>query len=359
MAHASYPGWPPPLVDLHEDISLYYFLGGHGLRFKPADFGIDLPERHGDIPKYRKANARLIFSAIAPTVPTISDYRLSQLSSGYGMGVGAFRTRSPLTTALEHVKIYYNLLFRHNRDLRLVRNREDVKDVERVNGRIGFLMALEGAEPLEDVEDIDLFYALGVRSLQLTWNFDNKYAASCMSKRDYGLTGDGEELIKRCNELGVIVDLAHASRKTALEAIEVSRLPVIISHANTSAVHQHVRNVDDETLEKLKRNNGVIGVTCIEPTIGREATCKKLADHIIHVYQTIGCEHIALGTDYFGLLNMREPEGLEDITKIDNLWKELFSRGLSEEEVAKIAYRNIMRVVEANARKWVDEYPNI
>ncbi|MCS6785085.1 MAG: hypothetical protein NZ581_07845, partial [Candidatus Caldarchaeum sp.] len=84
MAHASYPGWPPPLVDLHEDISLYYFLGGHGLRFKPADFGIDLPERHGDIPKYRKANARLIFSAIAPTVPTISDYRLSQLSSGYG-----------------------------------------------------------------------------------------------------------------------------------------------------------------------------------------------------------------------------------------------------------------------------------
>ncbi|MCS6784856.1 MAG: dipeptidase, partial [Candidatus Caldarchaeum sp.] len=126
-----------------------------------------------------------------------------------------------------------------------------------------------------------------------------------------------------------------------------------------SAVHQHVRNVDDETLEKLKRNNGVIGVTCIEPTIGREATCKKLADHIIHVYQTIGCEHIALGTDYFGLLNMREPEGLEDITKIDNLWKELFSRGLSEEEVAKIAYRNIMRVVEANARKWVDEYPNI
>lgn len=344
----------PPVIDLHEDISLYYMLAGHGLRFGPADFDADLPGRHGDIPKYRRANVRLVFAAIAFVVPTVSGYRSAQLTDGYGMRFGTYRVRAPLSVALEHVRVYYSLLSRHGRDLGLVRRPEDAKEVERGDGRTWFLMALEGAEPLEDVEDLDLFYALGLRSLQLTWNFDNKYAASCMSKRDYGLTGDGAELVRRCNELGVILDLAHASRRTALEVLETSEFPAVISHANASAVHQHRRNVDDEVLEKLRSNGGVIGVTLIGPTIGAEADFKRLADHVMHVRRRIGIDHVALGTDYFGLLNMREPDGLEDVTKLENLWRELRSRGLSEEEVEKVAFRNALRVIKANAERWAD-----
>jgi len=344
----------PPLVDLHEDISLYYFLGGYGLKFKAEDFGVDLPGRHGDIPKFRRANAKIIFSSIAHIIPSLNAYRLRQQTSGYGVKVGAMRIRSPTLITLEHIKTYYNLLSSYPDSLALLYRKSDVENVLS-DRRTWLLIAIEGSEPLEDIEDIDLFYMLGVRSLQFTWNFDNKFAASCMSKRDYGLTGDGEELVRRCNELGVIIDMAHASKRSTLDVLSMSKLPAIVSHANISSVHRHVRNLDDEELEALKKNGGVVGITMIEPTIGKVADVKTLADHIIYVYQNFGIENLAIGTDFFGIMHVEEPKGLEDITKFGNLWTELLRRGLSESDIEKIAFRNAYRVIQANASRWVDK----
>jgi membrane dipeptidase len=344
----------PPLIDLHEDISLYYFLGGYGLKFKVDDFGVDLPGRHGDIPKFRRANVKIIFSSIAHIIPSLSTYRLRQQTSGYGVRVGAMRIRSPTLITLEHIKTYYNLLASYSDSLALLFRRNDIEKVFS-DGRIWLLIAIEGAEPLEDVEDIDLFYMLGVRSLQLTWNFDNKFAASCMSKRDYGLTGDGEELVKRCNELGIIVDMAHASKRSTLEVLNISKLPVIVSHANINSTYRHVRNIDDEELEALKRNGGVVGITFIKPTIGKTMDVKSLADHILYVYQNFGVENLAIGTDFLGMMHVGEPEELEDITKLNNLWIELLNRGLSESDIEKIAFKNAYRIIEANASRWVDK----
>ncbi len=343
----------PPLVDLHEDISLYYVQGGAGLKFKPADFSLDMKGRHGDIPKYRRSNTRLIFSSIAPLTPTISPMRVGQLSRGYGGFYGAYRIRAATLTALEHIMAYTNLLQQYSRDLKPITSKGDVENLLEDN-RIGFLIAVEGAEPLEDVEDLHLFYKLGVRSLQLTWNFDNKYGATCMSKKDYGLTGDGEELVQLCNELGVIIDLSHASKRTSIEAIETSKLPVIVSHANVKGVNSHARNLDDEQLEALKNNGGVVGATFIPPSLGDHPSYRKLADHIMYIHERFGAEIIAIGTDLFGLLNVDEPEGLEDITGIAWLWDELRSRGLSDKDIEKIAYLNAMRVIRANAVRWVN-----
>ncbi|MEM1946635.1 MAG: membrane dipeptidase [Candidatus Caldarchaeum sp.] len=228
---------------------------------------------------------------------------------------------------------------------------EDVENLD-TDDRVGFLIAVEGAEPLEDVEDLEIFYKLGVRFLQLTWNFDNKYAATCMSKKDYGLTGDGEDLIHFCNELGVIVDLAHASKRATVEALSASKLPAIVSHANAKAVCNHVRNLDDEELEVLKKNGGVVGVTLIPPTISNQPSVKGLADHIMYIYERFGADILAVGTDFFGLLYMDEPAGLEDITKVSNLWTELLNRGVSEDDIEKIAYRNAVKVVKENAKRW-------
>lgn len=340
-----------PLIDLHQDISLYYYLGGYGLKFKPESFDVDLAGRHGDIPKYRRANVRVVFSSIAHIIPTQNPSRLKQQVTGYGVKVGAMRIRSPTMVTLEHIKTYYNLLIAHKNDLGLLRTRSDLQESEK-GGKTWFLMAIEGAEPLEDVEDIDLFYMLGVRSLQITWNFDNKYAASCMSKRDYGLTGDGEDLIERCNELGVIVDLAHASKKSTIEALNLSKLPAIVSHANASSVQKHVRNLDDEELDALKRNKGVVGITMIQPTLGGNADLKRVADHIIYIHDHFGPDLPAIGTDFFGIMHVDEPKGLEDVTKFPNLWSELLSRGLSKKDIEKIAYENALRVIKANAEKW-------
>ncbi|GBC69288.1 hypothetical protein HRbin01_00985 [archaeon HR01] len=347
---------PPPLVDLHEDISLYYVQAGAGLKFKPADFSQDMRGRHGDIPKYRRANVRLVFSSIAPLTPTISQMRVEQLTRGYGGFYGAYRMRSATLTTLEHIVAYNNLLKKHRQDLRPILTLSDVENLE-VDGRVGFLMAIEGAEPLEDVEDLEIFYRLGVRSLQLTWNFDNKYGATCMSKKDYGLTGDGEDLVKLCNEYGVIVDLSHASKRTTLEALEASKMPSIVSHANAASVRKHARNLDDEELEALKKNGGVVGVTCIPPAISDKPSVKSLADHILYIYESFGPDILAVGTDYFGLLNVDEPEGLGDITGILTLWDELRRRGLGERDIEKIAYHNAMRVVRENAKRWVPATP--
>jgi membrane dipeptidase len=175
-----------------------------------------------------------------------------------------------------------------------------------------------------------------------------------MSKKDYGLTGDGEELVQLCNELGVIIDLSHASKRTSIEAIAASKLPVIVSHANVKGVRSHARNLDDEQLEALKNNDGVVGVTFIPPTIGDQPSYRRLADHIMYIHDRFGSEIIPIGTDYFGLLNVDEPEGLEDIAGIGRLWDELKSRGLGDRDLEKIAYLNAMRVVQANAVRWVN-----
>jgi Zn-dependent dipeptidase, microsomal dipeptidase homolog len=341
----------PPLIDLHEDVSLYYVHGGAGLSFKPGDFAVDMVGRHGDIPKYRRANVMMVFASIAPITPTISPMRVEQLTRGYGGFYGAYRSRAPMLTALEHITTYYNLLKRYSGDLRAITTRRDLEELGR-DGRIGFLMAIEGAEPLEDVEDLEIFYRLGVRSLQLTWNFDNKYGATCMSRKDYGLTGDGEELVRLCNELGVIVDLAHASKRTTIEALEASKLPCIVSHANAKAVRNHARNLDDEELEALKRNGGVVGITCIPPTISEKPSYRDLAEHALYIYERFGPDILAIGTDFFGLLNVEEPEGLRDITGVANLFAELRDRGLGDRDIDRISHLNALRVIRENSVRW-------
>jgi membrane dipeptidase len=341
----------PRLVDLHEDISLYYCLAGALTKFGLAEFSVDLERRHGDIPKYRRANVRLVVASIAALTPSVAQSRVDQLSKGYGIPTAAFRIRSPTLLAQQHMATYLDLSRRHADSLKIVLSTRDLNDLDR-DERIGFLIAMEGAEPLEDVEDLELFYRLGLRSLQFAWNFDNKYCASCMSAKDYGLTGDGERLVQLCNELGVIIDISHASKKTTMEIIAQSKLPVIASHANARTVWEHIRNLDDEQLEALKTNGGVIGVNLVWPSISERPSLSTVADHIIYLLKRFGEDMCAIGTDYFGLLDHPEPEGLEDITKFAGLWNELVHRGMSRSAIEKVSGSNALRAIETNAQRW-------
>jgi membrane dipeptidase len=341
----------PPLIDLHEDISLYYVSGGAGQRFPYDDFSKDIRGRQSDIPKFRRANVKLVFTSIAPLTYTTSRAQTERQRKGYRYETKALRPRSAPMLALQHLLAYYDLVKTNPDSLQSILTAEDLQ-VPFQAGKTGFLISMEGAEALEDVEDLHLFYRLGLRSLGLTWNFDNKYSASCMSRKDYGLTGDGELLLELCNELGVIIDLAHASRRTTIEALGLSRLPLIISHSNARSVYDHVRNLDDEELELLKKNGGVVGVDLISPTIAEKASLSSLADHIMYIRNSFGSDVIAIGTDYFGLLSTEPPAGLEDITQFERLWDELLGKGLSEQEIEKISYRNALRVIERNAACW-------
>jgi membrane dipeptidase len=342
-----------PIIDLHEDISLYYFLGGAFQKFPTANFSTDLKLRHSDIPKFRKGGVKIVFSAIGSFVPTNSQFWTGKLKTGYGTPVPPFHARAPTLLAFHHLGIYYELERKHRQQVKILRSESDVTNsMSNVKNKIGFLISMEGAEPLEDVDDLRLFFQLGVRSVGFTWNIDNRYSSTCMSKKDYGLTGEGERLVNLCNELGIIIDISHASKKASLEMLQLSDSPLIASHANVGSVWKHSRNLDDEQLGALKENKGVIGVSLINATISKRPSVKSLADHVVYLKDKFGIDIIAIGTDYFGLLNSDEPLGLENISKFANLWAELNERGFSKSDIQKISFHNARRVIMENAKKW-------
>ncbi len=118
----------PPLIDIHEDISFYNVTGGAGQRFPWEDFSKDSEKREADLPKFKRANARLIFSAIAPLTYTISDLRVTQLTKGYGIPTRAMRTRASTMLALQHFATYYELQRRHSDRIKLVLSPEDTQN---------------------------------------------------------------------------------------------------------------------------------------------------------------------------------------------------------------------------------------
>jgi membrane dipeptidase len=343
----------PPLIDLHEDISYYYVNSAAGLGFPVADFEMDLRGRHGDIPKFRRAHVSIVFSSIFCLIQTLATAVNTQLAKGYGTSRydRAYAIRGAAATAMEHIKVYYSLQKRYGESIHIIRKGRDIDTAVDLMS-IGFLMAMEGAYPIEDIYDLSLYYNMGLRCLGLAWNFDSRYCASCMSKKDYGLTGEGEDLIRECNRLGVIVDLAHASRQTHFDVVRTSKLPVINSHSSTKALHAMSRNLDDDMYEAVKKNRGVVGMIFSETMIGMSKTIEDLATHLMRIYENFGPDVLAIGTDYFGLVDYPAVKGLEDITKVRKLYEILEKKGMSEADIEKLAYKNALRVIKENAKHW-------
>ncbi len=339
-----------PVIDLHEDVSAYFLYHGGGEPL--GDFSADIAGRDVDIPKYIKGNVKLVFAAIFPGVETFRPEESKKLEEIYGKWLPAIGYRVPQSIIFEHFTIYYRLAETYD-EITLVETAGDVEKVLREDTKVGFLIHLEGTEPIDDPYDLVLLKKLGLRSIGITWNYNNKYGSGCGTKKDFGLTPEGEELVKMANKLGIIIDLAHASKKTALEAIETSNKPVMISHANIRKFVDTPRNVDDEILEALSKNKGVIGLSVIGPLIAKKPkpSLDDLIQHFLYIYERYGADIIAIGTDFMGLLGLPAPEGLESIDKIQGLLEKLKNKGLSDSDLRKVAYENALRVITANLPK--------
>ncbi len=313
------------------------------------DLSKDIVGRQVDFPKWRKAGAGVVVASVYPLVRTWNPRLSAILSKAYGLTVPAHIAKGSIGIALEQMKVYYEMSRTFPDSCRLIQHRSDAEQSVK-SGPLGFLICLEGTEALEDVSDLEIFYRLGIRAVGFTWNYDTRFAASCMSKKDYGLTGEGEQLVDDANRMGVILDLAHSSKATMLDVLALSKLPVMISHANYSGVRPHVRNVDEEVLEALRQNGGVMGFTLINQTIGPEPGLEGLAQHILSVRGRFGPDNLAIGTDYLGII--KTPVGLENITKLNGLFEKLKSLGMSDDELRKLAWQNAYRMIEQNANRW-------
>lgn len=337
----------PPSIDLHEDVSTYFLTHGGGEPL--GDFNKDLPGRDADIPKYQRGNVRIVFAAIFPGIESFDPGTSRVLEEAYGKWLPATRYRVPQALFWEHISIYYKLSEAYG--VRIIESFNDVEECLR--GQVlCFIIHLEGAEAIDDPYDLVILKKIGLRSLGLTWNYMNKYGTGCLAKKDLGLTSDGEELIRLANKLGVIIDLAHASKRTTLEAIEISKKPVIISHANARRLVDKPRNIDDEVLEALHRNRGVVGISAIGSLVSTKprSSIDDLVQHFVYIYERFGSDILAIGTDFLGLLGLPAPEGFESIDKLPALYEKLREKGFSDRDIERIAYKNALRVIESNLR---------
>jgi membrane dipeptidase len=221
-------------------------------------------------------------------------------------------------------------------------------DVERAfgRGRIASMLGMEGGHAIENsLGALRAFYAMGVRYMTLTHNGTLDWADSCCDEaRHGGLTEFGREVVREMNRMGMLVDISHTSPETMNDVLDVAEAPVIWSHALARGAHDHTRNVPDQVLRRLSENGGVVMATFVPSflTSRDEATIADVADHIEHIADIAGVDHVGIGSDFDGIEST--PVGLEDVSKFPALLVELSRRGWTEEELAKVAGENVLRV---------------
>ena len=209
-----------------------------------------------------------------------------------------------------------------------------------------------------------MLFVSGVRYVTLTHNGGPRWAESAL-RRDgtivhdaakgggTGLTKFGHAMVGEFNRLGMMVDLSHVHAATMRAALAASRAPCVFSHSGARGVCPHPRNVPDDVLPLVRANGGVVCVTFVSSfvsgpirnTPGGKATLSQVADHIAHIRDKIGIDHVGIGGDYDGCTNL--PVGLEDTGCYCGLTAELLRRGFGEDGVAKVLGGNVLRVWEA------------
>ncbi len=149
----------------------------------------------------------------------------------------------------------------------------------------------------QDLDRLDMFYRLGLREVQLTYNLNNLVGSGCTERYDFGLTRFGLKVLERLNDLRILVNVSHCGRQTTLDACETSRVPVVANHASCEEVYAHPRAKSDEEIHAISESGGYLGICRVPHFIGWKATIKDLLDHIEYAVNLVGANHVGIGTD--------------------------------------------------------------
>jgi membrane dipeptidase len=293
----------------------------------------------------------------------------------------------PAVYALEQIDLIYRLCQRYPQIFAAALTAADVERNFKA-GKVSCLIGIEGGHAIESsLGALRMFHALGVRYMTLThWETLDWADAATDSAKHGGLTSFGEDVVREMNRLGMLVDLSHVSDATMMDALRVSRAPVLYSHSSARALCNHVRNVPDSILKRVPANGGLVMVNFNPPFIsevvrvyedsfparsralraagvdsaaigdsvrawrarGPKATLRQVADHIEHIRRVAGIDQVGLGSDFDGISTV--PVGLEDVSKFPDLIAELLRRGWSEPDVRKVTGLNALRVLRAAER---------
>jgi len=360
-----------PLIDGHNDlaIALRSELGANALS---TDYGLhDRAKGQTDLP-------RLVAGHVGGQLWSV--YIPGDTEEGFAK------------TQLEQIALMRRVIAAHPDHLALALGADDLERAMG-DGKVGGLLAMEGGYGLESsLGALRAYYDLGVRSLGLVHDAPLDWAGSQALPPTFegyrGLLPFGREVVQEMNRLGMLVDLSHASDQTALDAMRASNAPVIFSHSAARALCNIPRNVPDDVLRALRENGGVLMVTFVGGFVSQEladavrpalktyreraatlktpaerealrneifgeltlpkATVAQVADHVEHVRDVAGADHVGIGGDFDGAFGF--PEALSDVSMYPNLFAELIQRGWSDEQLVKLANGNFLRVLSEAER---------
>ena len=324
-----------PFIDMHCDT-----LTQANMHFQHDLY--QLPLEMLDVVKLKKGGAKAQFFAIClPKITTVK--RLGSLYEG----------------DWKHIKrlagILHNTCNLHPDHIALCTGTEDLEKNEAA-GRISAVLTIEDGRDIRgNMNRLELYYRLGVRLLTLTWDNENCFGYPntpggkfvSQDLMDRGLTDFGKEAVREMNRLGILIDVSHLSDGGFRDVAQLSDKPFVASHSNCRAICSHPRNLTDEMIRTLAEKGGVMGLNQHPLFLYDGATESRVEDylaHIGHIRDVGGIDCIALGSDFDGIGRSCRPKmkGPQDYPKLANL---LLDHGYTQDEVEKIFWRNVQRVM--------------
>jgi membrane dipeptidase len=384
-------------MPLFAALALYLLQAGPEQRFERLMRDILIFDAHVDTPRYT-VDEGYRWSEEHPyyetDIPRLKRGRVGAVLFGVYVEPQEYPQQLWLARTLECIDAFHQEVKRNARDVEAAYTADDVVRIHK-SGRTAAMLSLEGGHLiLDSLRLLRVYHQLGVRYMTLAHFRTNNWADSGTDAAVHnGLSGFGREVVREMNRLGMMVDISHVSDKTVLDALEVSRSPVIASHSSAKALCDIPRNMSDDILRAIGGRGGVV---CINFHAGyldkraydvymsnregrvrevREALSlhssspkkwevvrailqryyramppvdvKQLLRHIDHVAKVGGVDHVGLGSDFDGISGM-VPRGLEDVSKYPNLVKGLIEMGYSDSDIRKIMGENLLRVMRAN-----------
>ena len=354
-----------------------------------------LIDGHNDLPWQFRDKGDLSFRKI--------DLRKSQKALGLhtdiprlregGVGAQFWSAYVPAETAkkgtavrltLEQIDVIRRMVAAYPDTFEMAYTADDIVRIHK-SGKIASLIGVEGGHSIDNsLGVLRMLYALGVRYMTLTHSETLDWADSATDEpRHHGLTAFGEQVVREMNRLGMLVDISHVSAETMRHALRVARAPVIASHSSAYALAEHPRNVPDDVLQLVKKNDGVVMVNFYSGFIVPEAarlsrdmfgvarelrkkypderdfreavrqwrkehpipsgSVHTVVDHIEHIIKVAGVDHVGLGSDFDGINSV--PRQLEDVSCYPYITQELLNRGYGKEDIVKILGGNLLRVL--------------
>jgi membrane dipeptidase len=338
------------VVDLVERSLVIDMLGPLKLDFRPESFAEPLTEQ----------DAAMFLSC------GINAFHVSE-------GVGG---ATAYDDALQFIAAWSGFAGRNSDVFSLVGIAEDL-DRAKAKRKVAVIMGLQNAEQFREPKDVKDFHQLGLRCAQLTYNTQNLIGSGSTERIDGGITDYGVEIIKAMNEVGMLIDVSHSGDRTTLDAIELSPRPIAITHSNCRALNNHPRLKTDEAIRKLAAKGGVMGITGVRNFVkDREpTTVEDIVDHIDHVTQLAGIEHVGIGTDSdllgydhmppdqyarlkggykstYAFRDKLDTDGFNHPRKIYDLTAALLRRGYSDSHIQAVLGGNFRRLLGSS---WIPQ----